>query len=211
MNVEIIYRFKHNLYVNLTNRCPNLCRFCIKSKWDMKFNEHNLNLQGNEPTANQVLDAITDDVAKNGFFKELVFCGYGESTLKLAEMVEICKSLKQQMADGKIHNFKIRLNTIGLGSLVANKDITQDLKGLIDEVNISLNTADPQQWIELVGPEKRYQEHGFEAVLDFIKQSTQTFDTTIVSGVDLPEVDKDKLKKLVESLGAKFYLREFLD
>ncbi len=211
MNIEVVYRFKHNLYVNLTNKCPNLCRFCIKNKWDMKFHEHNLSLEGQEPTAKQVLDAISDDVSKNGFFKGLVFCGYGESTLKLNEMVKICKFLKQQMSEGKIHNFKIRLNTIGLGSLVADKDITEDLKGLIDEINISLNTADPDQWIALVRPQKKYQENGFDAVIDFIKKSTQTFDSTIVSGVDLEEVDKDKLKKLAESLGAKFYLREFLD
>jgi len=115
------------------------------------------------------------------------------------------------MAEGKIHNFKIRLNTIGLGSLVAGRDITKDLKGLIDEINISLNTADPKQWVEIVRPQKKYEELGFEAVLDFIKKSTQTFQSTIVSGVDLEEIDKDELKKLAESLGAKFYLREFLD
>ncbi|MBT7283447.1 MAG: radical SAM protein, partial [Elusimicrobiaceae bacterium] len=203
--------FKHNLYINLTNQCPNLCRFCIKNKWDMKFHDHNLNLAGKEPTAKQVLTAIADDISKNRFFKELVFCGYGESTLRLQEMVEICTDLKQQMAEGKIHNFKIRLNTIGLGSLVAGRDITKDLKGLIDEINISLNTADPKQWVEIVRPQKKYEELGFEAVLDFIKKSTQTFQSTIVSGVDLEEIDKDELKKLAESLGAKFYLREFLD
>ena len=55
----IVYRFKNGLYINLTNRCPNLCAFCIKTKWHMQFDGHNLNLQGQEPTVQEVLDAMS--------------------------------------------------------------------------------------------------------------------------------------------------------
>ena len=33
----LVYRFGNGVYINLTNRCPNLCAFCIKTKWHMDF------------------------------------------------------------------------------------------------------------------------------------------------------------------------------
>ena len=50
--------FNDGVYINLTNRCPNLCVFCIKTKWQMDFHGNNLNLAGNEPTAQEVLRAF---------------------------------------------------------------------------------------------------------------------------------------------------------
>lgn len=32
--MEIVYRVHNNLYVNLTNRCPYSCTFCLRKTMD---------------------------------------------------------------------------------------------------------------------------------------------------------------------------------
>ena len=61
---KIVYRFGDGVYINLTNRCPNLCAFCIKTKWQMDFHGNNLNLQGNEPSPTQVVAALDEELKK---------------------------------------------------------------------------------------------------------------------------------------------------
>ena len=46
-----------------------------------------------EPTAQQVIDQIGDPKA----YSEIVFCGYGEPTIKIDQLVQIAKKIK---ADG---------------------------------------------------------------------------------------------------------------
>ena len=52
---KTVYRFGDGVYINLTNHCPNLCAFCIKTKWKMDFHGNNLNLSGNEPSGGEVV------------------------------------------------------------------------------------------------------------------------------------------------------------
>ena len=89
----IVYRFKNGLYINLTNRCPNLCVFCIKTKWHMQFDGHNLDLAGQEPSAEQVLQALDEELRKAPV-QEVVFCGYGECTMRLDTLLTIGRALK---------------------------------------------------------------------------------------------------------------------
>jgi TatD DNase family protein len=200
---ETVYRYHDALYINLTNRCPNACVFCIKAKWGMKFRGHNLDLSGNEPSALEVLGRIAEmESAKPA--KEIVFCGYGEPTMRADVLVEVARGLKKT-------GHKIRLNTVGLGSLAAGKDIPSMLRGLVDSVNISLNSPDPAQWGKLVRPLPQYREKGYAAVLDFIRSCSKNIPDTVVTVVDLPEVDTHAASVLASELGAQLRVRPYLD
>ncbi len=202
-NAETVYRFNNALYVNLTNRCPNACVFCIKAKWGMKFHGYNLDLGGKEPSASTVLARIAE-LEREAPAAEIVFCGYGEPTMSAAVLAEVARGLKKT-------GHKIRLNTVGLGSLVAGRDIPSGLKGLVDSVNISLNSPDPAQWERLVRPQAQYREKGYAAVLDFIRSCVANIPDTSVTVVDLPEVDQAAAQKLAAGLGAKLRVRPYLD
>ena len=204
MENSIVYRFKNSLYINLTNRCPNLCSFCIKTKWNMEFDKYDLNLQGKEPSAREVLDALYKEMQKAPA-EQIVFCGYGEPTMRLPVLLEICDELKKNKYPGAI-----RLNTVGLGNLIWKKNIVPQLKGRVDQIYISLNSHDPKQWAALVRPAKGF-ENGYESVVEFIKNSVGNFDKTVVSTVGGVGVDTAAMKKFVENLGAEFYVRDFLD
>ena len=207
---SIVYRFGEGVYINITNRCPNLCVFCIKTKWNMIFHGNNLDLAGEEPTAMQVVAALEKELPKAPF-KEVVFCGYGEPTMRLDELLFVAQTLKGWMAQAKYPPFKIRLNTNGLGSRINHKDIVPELAKVVDRVNISLNAQDETTWKKLMRPAPEY-ETGYADVWEFITACTEAgFEQVVVSCVDKTGADVPTIKRLVEEAGATFYLRSFLD
>ncbi len=207
---KIVYRFGEGVYLNITNRCPNLCAFCIKTKWKMDFHGNNLNLSGNEPTAAAVVAALDRELSKAPF-KEVVFCGYGEPTMRLDVLLFVAQTLKGWMAQAKYPPFKIRLNTNGLGNLINHKNIVPSLVKVVDQVNVSLNAADAQTWQKLVRPEPEYQ-NGYEDVIEFIRSCVEAgFERVVASCVDKTGADPAAVKQIAEKAGAVFYLRSFLD
>ncbi len=201
---QIVYRFHNALYINLTNRCPNSCVFCIKTKFAMRFDKYDLNLCGQEPSCDEVVSALQKEMAQEPV-KEIVFCGYGEPTMRLKVLLETAEKIKQLYP-----SVKLRLNTVGLGSLVNGRDISGELAKNIDEISISLNSPDSQEWLKIVRPKPEYAAQGYQAMLDFIRACAPKINT-IVSIVDKQNIDVEKTKKLAQSLGAKLRIREFID
>ena len=206
----IVYRFKNGLYINLTNRCPNLCVFCIKTKWHMHFDGHNLDLDGQEPSAQEVLSALDKELQKAPV-SEVVFCGYGECTMRLSVLLEIGRALKAAQAAGKYPPFKIRLNTNGLGNLINKHNIAPELKTAVDKVCVSLNAETENLWRRLVRPAPGY-ENGFQSVLDFIRACAEVhFDSVTASCVENTGANPAAVQKLAAQYGAQFNEREYLD
>ena len=110
----ITYQIRGNCYINLTNRCTLRCRFCPKFNhlWDVK--SYSLRLK-KEPSATQIIESI-GDVSQ---FKEIVFCGLGEPTLRLDTLLTVARQLKEKSSF-------IRLNTDGLANYIHQKDITPE-------------------------------------------------------------------------------------
>lgn len=206
----IVYRFGNGVYINLTNRCPNLCVFCIKTKWHMDFHGNNLNLAGQEPSASQVISALEQEL-KKAPFKEVVFCGYGEPTMRLDVLLFVAQTLAGWRAQAKYPPFKIRLNTNGLGSRINHKDIVPLLARVIDEVNVSLNAPDEISWQNLVRPVEEFRD-GYADVREFIRSCVQAgFQKVVASCVDKTGVDWHAVAQVAQAEGAQFYLRSFLD
>lgn len=197
---SLAYRYKDALYLNITHLCPTACEFCIKFSWDYQYRSHNLLLK-KDPSVEEVVAAV-DDPAK---YSEFVFCGYGESTYRVAEMKAITQALRAR--GGK----RFRLNTIGLGNLINKRDIVPDLAQFLDVVSVSLNTPDPAHWAKIHRPLPEFRDAGFEGVKDFIRRSAAAIPETYVTAVDVPELDRAKFEALVASLGAKVRIRPYLD
>lgn len=201
----ILYEKGRALYLNLTNRCPVSCSFCVKVPWDYAFEGNDLRLKGPEPTAAQLINALEEKLGAGGDWAEVVFCGFGESTYRLAEMIKVGQYLKS-------HHPKVkrRLNTVGLGDLIWGRDITPELAGCLDEVAVSLNTADPAQWVELLRPAPAYRDTGFAASRRFAANCVKAGLRTRVTAVELPGVDLKPLETFARSIGAEFAARPIL-
>ena len=203
--MTIVYQFKNSLYINLTNRCPNACVFCAKSKGSKMFHGYNLDLGGKEPSASEVLAEIDKQISSGFTPKEIVFCGYGEPTMALPVLLETAKQLKA------IYSYPLRLNTLGLGSLVWGRDITKELAPYIDKINISLNATDNETWLKIVRPLPQYSENSFEAMQDFVRQAAKNIKEVAVSVVSNQGIDGEKAKMLAEKLGDEIFIREYFD
>lgn len=146
------YRIGDNLYVNLTNRCSNSCVFCVRE--GRTYEGYDLWL-AQEPTAEQVEEEIASFTGSG----EVVFCGFGEPTYRLREVLEICDFCHA-------HGRKTRLNTNGHGELLNGKDIYAAMKGRLDGINISLNAPTEEAYCALCRPRL---EGAFGAVIAFGK------------------------------------------
>ncbi len=193
---KIIYEIGDSVYINLTNRCTNNCRFCLRQN-RMRVAGHNL-LLDHEPEFDEIileLDKLSD-------YREIVFCGIGEPTLRADLMLEIARKLKSK-------NVPIRLNTNGQGSLINKTDLPRKLRGLIDIVSVSLNAQDSRTYSEICRPQ--FGESAYAAMLKFAGGCRALGVETIFSVVDLPEVDLAACKKIADSMNIPLRVRKYVD
>jgi TatD DNase family protein len=195
-NGKIVYRIRRSLYINLTNRCTCNCGFCVRhSKSGGYVAGHYLFLKS-EPAAPEVLAAIENE----NNFDEVVFCGLGEPTLRLKELLEIAVALGRK-------KISLRLDTNGHGSLINKTDLPRKLAGLIDKVSVSLNAQDADTYVKLCRPDRG--KEAYQAMLDFIKGCVANGIAAEISVVELPEVDIESCRRIAQSLGATFRIRKY--
>jgi TatD family-associated radical SAM protein len=201
---SVAYRFGEGVYLNLTNRCPTRCVFCAKKALGYRFHGSDLALSRGEPAVETVWSELLRESSR-GPFSEIVFCGFGEPTYRLAVLMEICRRARRVFP-----NAARRLNTIGLGSVIQGRDITGDLASVLDAVRVSLNTADEIQWRLLHGPLPEF-EGSYPAVLAFIAACVKRKLKTTVTAIELREAELGKVEALAASLGAGFLPRPRID
>lgn len=195
-----LYTLDGNLYVNLTNKCSNGCDFCVRNERSSYYGNY-LWLRNGDPTVEKVI------VAANGFgdlsrFKEVVFCGFGEPTYKVAEMVALCDFFHEK-------GLKTRLNTNGQGNLINKRDIVPDLKGKVDFVNISLNASCVEKYQPIC--RSQFGEAGFAGLIDFAKLCRKEGVDCRFSIVDcIGEEEVEACKRLAESVRIPLYVRKYI-
>ena len=198
----IYYEHGDGLYVNLTNRCPVLCVFCPKEAWDYDFKGQDLGLDKSEPSIEDLRSGLTDWMSRPKKYAQLVFCGFGEPTMRLAEMIQLAAFARKNWP-----GLELRLNTVGLGDLIAGRDIIPELKGSLDMVSVSLNTMDREQWVKMPRPAPKYKEKGFLAVKDFIERAVKSGLRTRVTGVQGAGADLAAVEEYARQVGAAFLAR----
>ncbi len=195
-----LYTLDGNLYVNLTNKCSNACDFCVRNERTSYYGNY-LWLKNGDPTVEKVLSAL------NGFgdltrFKEVVFCGFGEPTYRMAEMLALCDKFHEK-------GLKTRLNTNGQGSLINKRDIAPELKGKIDFVNISLNASCYEKYQPIC--RSQFKEAGFAGLIDFAKACRKNGVACRFSIVDcIGEEEVEACKRLAQSVNIPLYIRDYI-
>jgi len=192
--LHFTYQIGQSLYVNVTNRCNADCVFCDR-KGEAVINGYSLKMsKSQEPEANVYIKEIDDPTR----FKEIVFCGYGEPTIRWDVVKEIAKYVK---ANGG----KTRMNTDGHGNFINKRDITPELKDTIDTVSISLNSTNPEQYANLMQVDPSLHAE----MINFAKKA-KDYSHVVLSIVGLSEIDKESAKKFVlEEVGVDFREREY--
>ena len=198
--MTITYPVKKGLYINMTNRCPCSCTFCLRQHGDSVYGSDPLWLE-REPSVKEVTDSIDSWNLNN--FDEIVFCGYGEPTERLDDLLLVAKHIKDN------YNIKIRINTNGLSDLIHNKKTAPMLKGLIDTVSISLNATNAEDYNKVVRP--KFGIISYEAMKSFTKDCTNYVPNVIMTVVDVvtSKEEQNLAREICDSLGATLRIRPY--
>ena len=154
-----------------------------------------------EPTIQEICDSL--DSWNLEEYEEVVFCGFGEPTERLYDLLEVAKYIKSKS------NIKIRINTNGLSDLIWNEPTAPKLKGLIDTVSVSLNATNKEDYLAVVRP--KFGIDSFDAMLRFTKDCTQYVESVMMTVVDVvtTKEEQEKCREICESIGATFRVRAY--
>lgn len=125
--------------------------------------------------------------------------------LKLDEMKDVAKYLKQTYSD-----IKIRVNTNGHANYVYKRNVVPEMKGLIDEFSVSLNGATKEEYDELSQP--KFNE-AYEEVKKFIKACADeniSVVASVVEGYKGRHLKLEACKQIANNLGADLRVREWI-
>lgn len=193
---------RRNLYVNITNRCNCACTFCLRTMKHMA--EQSTLWLKREPTVAEVEQAL-DEVPWE-YIKEVVFCGFGEPTMRLDDLLTLLHYVKKTHPD-----LPTRLNTNGLGELENGRIFAADFKGILDTVSISLNASNAQRYYELT--RAKFGEKSYEAMLTFAEHCKPYVPHVVLTIVDHVEGPDEiaRCKAICEQCGLTLRVRPYED
>lgn len=206
--MTVIYPEYEGLYINLTNRCPCACTFCIRQRTSKaEFDNVDTLWLEREPSAQEVIDAIKAESRTERFrsYREFVFCGYGEPTEALDVLLEVASFLKSEYP-----GIPVRINTNGLADLINGKPVAPLLAGKIDALSVSLNSSDPRIYEATVRPV--FKEKAFPALLAFVGEAARYVPKVTLTTVEttISREDEAECTRLCGRLGVTHRIRKFI-
>lgn len=200
---SVVYDYGGGLYINLTNKCPCRCEFCIRNFSDGLGDADSLFLE-KEPTVKEVIDELPKwDPTK---YEEVVFCGYGEPTERLDELLEVAKHIRKtyMRKDSKLKG--TRINTNGLSDLIWGEPTAHKLEGIIDTVSVSMNEADAEKYDKLCHP--KFGVKSYDAIFKYIEDVKKYVPNVASSVVSVISPESIEIcRKKAKELGISFRVR----
>lgn len=200
--MTILYRVHNNIYVNLTNKCPCACTFCLRQTRDRMEDSDPLWLE-HEPACDEVIAEFAKWNVEE--YDEVVFCGFGEPTERLDVLLKVAEWIKDN------YNIKTRVNTNGLSDFIHGKDTAPLFEGKIDAVSISLNTPNPERYFELT--RNKFGIESFDGMLKFAKNVKKYVPNVAMTTVSttLTKEEEEECQKICDSIGVTYRIRPWED
>ncbi|WP_456406609.1 TatD family nuclease-associated radical SAM protein [Thiolapillus sp.] len=192
---RIAYTIRNSLYLNITDRCTLECRFCPKhTAQGPVVHDFDLSLDHRPETA-EIIEAIGDPSG----YDEIVFCGFGEPTLRFKVLMEVARWIKA-------HAGRVRINTDGLANLVNKRNVLPEMQGVVDSLSVSMNAQNPEIYAQHCQPALP---GSWEAMLAFLEQAPEYISQVTATAIaGLEGVDIMACEKLARERGVGFRRRE---
>jgi len=151
-----------------------------------------------------VTDVINELLTQihRGHWREVVFCGFGEPTIRLDCVLQVTRWIKEHS------DSRVRIDTNGHGYLLnPTHEVVVEFKGAgVDDVSVSLNGHDKETYDKVCSP---IFPDAYEQVLEFIQKAKRRLNVEITA-VRLREINILEVERLALQLGVKFRLREYI-
>lgn len=190
-----------NIYVNMTNKCPCSCTFCLRNTKE-QLEGNSLWLKDGEPSVSEVLGEFEKYDLSNT--PEIVFCGFGEPLERLYDICEVVDSLKKQYP-----KLLFRVNTNGLANLIFEKDVTPELENRFNTVSISLNAPDAEEYLLLT--RSKFGIGSYDSLKEFAVLAKKHVPSVVLSVVDkVMSPEKIEIcRGICDELGVTLRVRPF--
>lgn len=198
--MNISYEIDNKLYLNITNKCPCNCTFCIRHNNDGAYGSDPLWLE-HQPDIDEIIANL--ETRNLDSYKEIIFCGFGEPTTELELLKKTAGYIK------KTTKTPVRLNTNGLSDLINKRDTSADFEGLIDIISISLNASDSEAYDKVTRPSFKDADC-FAEMLSFAQKVKKFVPNVMLTVVDV--IGEEEIKKsqaVADSVGIKLRVREY--
>jgi TatD family-associated radical SAM protein len=194
MAQQISYPIGNRLYLSINDRCTLECAFCPKTQGSLKVHDFDLTMD-HRPEVEEIIAAVGNPAR----YDEVVFCGYGEPTLRLKVLLKVAHYIKA-------HGGRVRINTDGLANLVHKEDVLPKLAACVDALSVSMNAQD----------EAVYNRHcvpnlpgSFAAMLAFLEEAPKFIPDVTATAIDgLDGVDIAACERMARERGVHFRHRE---
>ena len=159
----------------------------------MKVHEYDLSLT-HRPEPKEIIVAIGNP--KN--YEQVVFCGYGEPTLRLKVLMEVARYIKE-------NGGKVRVNTDGLANLVHKRNVLPEMAPHVDALSVSLNAQNTAVYEQHCRPTIP---NSYSAVLNFLQLAPHYITDVTATAIDgLEDADINACMRVANNIGAKFRKR----
>lgn len=198
--MKIFYDLNGTLYVNITNKCPCACTFCIRKNDNTVGDNDSLWLE-HEPDIEEIkADFDSVDISR---YNEVVFCGYGEPMERPDIIIETAKYIKEKS------DLKIRINTNGLVSLIHPSFDLYQMRGLIDSISISLNASDPEKYYLITN--SRFGLPSYNSMLNFAIITHSFIPEVMFTVVDvIGQEEIEACRQRASDIGVPLRVRAFI-
>lgn len=197
--MTIVYEVGSNLYVNITNKCPCKCIFCIRNNGDGAYGSDSLWLE-REPSAEEIISTLKKVDFKK--YSEIIYCGYGEPTERIDVLVETARFIKENGGP------PVRINTNGLSDIINGRPTACLLEGAVDTVSVSLNAGTKEEYLRVTQP--LFGEVAYEAMQKFALECKQYVKNVMFTVVDI--IGEEQIKaaqEMADKLGIRLRIRKY--
>ncbi len=191
---DLVYVLRGTIYLNITGRCTNSCTFCIRGLTEGLGGYH-LAHHG-EPEAwrlRRLVGLLEPSWSGSG---ELVFCGYGEPTMRPGLLRELADAASRR-------GFRVRLNTNGLCLSRMEEGETRRMLAPFDVVSVSLNAPDAETYERVCRPGTG---DAWRELMAFIRLAAEMKDVRLTA-VGRSGVEEEATGDLASSMGLSFRMR----
>ncbi len=189
---DLVYLLYGNIYMNITGRCANRCRFCIKDRADgighyyLKHHREPL-----EARLESIIESLSPCMGE-----ELVFCGYGEPTMRPELLKKLARSASER-------GFPVRLNTNGTCLSWLSPSETASLLEPFDSVSVSLNASCREEYNAVCRP---LDGNAWDRLLEFIELAGRAASVRLTA-VKYSGASMESVKKLAKNLNLPLRIR----
>lgn len=140
------------------------------------------------------------DAAPTDGVTEAIITGFSDPLERPEHVLAIASRARER-------GWRVRVNTTGLANHAAGRDVTLELKGNVDEVNVVLFGANARAHDELAYP--AVGNEGWTSIRDFVRCSVASGIETVCEFIAVPGFEAEPCREFTRELGATYDIRMY--